>query len=1115
MPTGRRRSRTGRPDPLLAAARDLTDGREPDWKGLAAANPELAGRLELMRIVQSVASACAAPPGSGSAARAATSGRSDGEDQSLPFEWGPLRVLGKLGEGGFGEVFRAFDTVLHREVALKLRRFTGEVDEAAFQVHLEEARRLARVRHPNVLTVHGVEVHDGRVGMWTDFIRGETLEAILAREGPLPAGEVARIGLDLCAALDAVHEARLIHGDIKTANAMRQSDGRTILMDFGAGVRIDRDSTSLGASPQGTPIVMAPELIAGDPPSRASDLYAIGCVLYRLATGRHPIQASSWAELVEKHRRGEILPVRDSRPDLPSAIARAIDRCLARDPGDRPADARELAAHFRAVPSANGDDDRTEEVEAGEATAHNLPHFPTRFVGRREEVMELRRLLLDPGLVTLTGSGGCGKTRLAHRAAEEAAGSLRDGSWWVDLAALEDPALVAQTAAHDLGVPESKQSPALQQLVEFVRERSLLIVFDNCEHLIHAVRELSETLLASAPRLRILATSREPLGMPGERTLRVPSLPVPPPTAPGRLDGLEILDSEAVRLFVDRACRQRPGFAVTAEAAPAIARIVRRLDGIPLAIELAAARTGALALEQIAERLEESFRLLASRDSAVLPRQQTLLASIDWSYRLLEPDEQRCLARASVFAGGWTLEAAEIVCGDGADGIRGNDTDAQVVLDRLESLLRRSLIQFDPDAAPPRYRMLEMVRAFARERLREAGEEEIRRDLHLDDCLRLVRETSARILGGEEAAAIARLDAEADNVRGALAWTLERSIAPDRDPDVGIDLCVQMRRYWFRRERYREGYMHLAAQLARARLGNPARGRALVAASSLLWPTGDLDGARRLAEEGLEFLRLSDDVVWRGSALSVLGFLADLRGEPERSRDYLTEAFNLHEANGQRHAMATLACNIGVLEGRLGNHAQAIPHYERAMALLLEIGDEPNLAVAARNLAYSLLQLGETGRARRLAEEGIAVLRRIGQRRQLAASLSALAEIDLIEGNLDAARMRALEALHLAREAGERVTLLAVLTTLGAVAHRAEENERAARLLGAAEALHESMALPIGEGERGMWDSRMRDLRKRLGEDRFLALWTAGRALPLEDALRLTEGDDSHVEDSP
>ncbi len=1083
---------TGRPDPLSAAARALADGRKIDWARLEATGGEAAACAEELRVLQSIARACAGPIESGSGpSNDAASGLSNSPSPAPLARWGHLEILERVGAGGFGEVFRAFDTVLHREVALKLRRFSGEAEAAAFEVHLEEARRLARLRHPNVLSVYGVEVHDGRAGMWTDFIRGETLEERLATRGPLEAAELIRTGLDLCAAIDAVHRADLLHGDIKAANAMREENGRTILMDFGAGSTSSARPSALGPSPQGTPIAMAPELLEGGPGSVASDLYSLGVLLYRLSTGRYPVTASSWSELMDKHRRREVLPVRELRPQLPASAARGIDRCLARDPAARPHSARELASFLRAS-GVTGEDETAEgELAAvGGAIHGDPPVFASRLVGRRRELFDLRRLLLEARLVTLTGSGGCGKTRLAHRAAEEAASSARDGAVWVALEALQDPGLLPQTVARAVGIAESRQRPALEQVLDHLRDHDGLVVLDNCEHLLPAVRELVEVIVSAAARVHILATSREPLQLPFERTLRVPSLSLPGagPEAPG----LEVLESEAVRLFVDRASQQRPGFAVTPAMAPALARIVRRLDGLPLALELAAARAGALTVEQIADRLEEGFRLVAGREASILPRRQTILASIEWSYRLLSAEEQRCLARVSVFAGGWTLEAAEAVC-------EGEAEDTPVV-DLLETLVRRSMIQFDATSTP-RYRLLETVHVFAADRLRDLGEETGLRQRHQAWFLRLAQETAPRLRSPNSEETLQLLDAELDNLRIALARALESAASSPEAREIGLNLCTALSRYWFLRGYYREGAAHFTAHLNPATGMTAARGRCLVAAATVLWPTGELEQAWRSACEGLQVLRAAGDTEWVPAALSTLGYLAELRGDPEEARRSLAEARAGHEAAGNDAGVASSSVNLGVLETRLGNHRESVPHYEQAIPLLRTLGDETNAAVAMRNLSYSLVQIGEVQRARALAAESISILRRAGQRRQLATSLSALVDVELAEGRYEEAGRHALEALHLARESGEKVTLLAALTALGLAAFFLRQDDRAARLHGTAEALHETLGIPVGEGEKVEWERRQRELRQRLGPARFDALWSQGRAQELDAVI--------------
>jgi predicted ATPase/class 3 adenylate cyclase len=372
------------------------------------------------------------------------------------------------------------------------------------------------------------------------------------------------------------------------------------------------------------------------------------------------------------------------------------------------------------------------------AFAHNLPVQLTRFIGREREMADVKRLLAASHLLTLTGSGGCGKTRLALQVAADLLEEYTDGVWLVELAALTDPALVAQTVVSALGAREEPSRTPAQTLLEYLRPKHLLLVLDNCEHLLAACAQLADTSLRSCPNLRVLASSREGLGVAGEQTYRVPSLSVPDAEHLPSLERLQ--EFEAVQLFAARAALSQPTFAVTAANARAVVQVCRRLDGIPLAIELAAARVKALPVEKVAERLDDRFRLLTGGSRTALPRQQTLRALIDWSYDLLTETERKLLRRLSVFAGGWTLEAAEAVCS-------GDGLDEWEVLDLVTTLVDKSLVQYEAGEGEARYRLLETVRQYARDRLLESGEADVARGRQLDWCLALAERAEPKLRG--------------------------------------------------------------------------------------------------------------------------------------------------------------------------------------------------------------------------------------------------------------------------------------------------------------------------------------------------------------------------------
>ena len=423
------------------------------------------------------------------------------------------------------------------------------------------------------------------------------------------------------------------------------------------------------------------------------------------------------------------------------------------------------------------------------ATPNNLAQQVTSFVGRERELAEVKKLLAQTRLATLLGAGGIGKTRLSLHAAVEVLDDFADGVWFVELAPIADPRLLAQAVAPVLGVKEEAGRPVQEALLKFVQDRQLLLVLDNCEHLLQGCAELAKQLLQAGAQVKILATSREPLHVAGETTYPVPSLSLPEPRM--RIAHTALTQYEAIRLFVDRAAAARPAFRLTPNNATLVADICRRLDGIPLALELAAARVRVLSVETIAARLSDRFRLLTGGDRTALPRQQTLRACIDWSYDLLTEAERSVLRRLAVFAGGWTLEAAEAVG-------TGGDVQADEVLDVPAQLVEKSLVAMDAEGT--RYQLLETVRQYAQDRLHESGEAEAIRERHRDYFLALAEEAEPKLLGAEQAAWLRRLEAEHDNLRAGLSWSLE-----DSGSQAGLRLCGALQRFWITRGHFSEG----------------------------------------------------------------------------------------------------------------------------------------------------------------------------------------------------------------------------------------------------------------------------------------------------------------------
>jgi predicted ATPase/class 3 adenylate cyclase len=469
-----------------------------------------------------------------------------------------------------------------------------------------------------------------------------------------------------------------------------------------------------------------------------------------------------------------------------------------------------------------------------EAFAHNLPRQLTRFIGREREMEEVRRLLATTALLTLTGAGGCGKTRLALQVAADQVDQFANGVWLVELAALADPELVPQTVALALGVREEPGRSLTETLTDYLRSRALLLLLDNCEHLLAACAQLADALLRGCPHLRILATSREALGIGGEQTFRVPSLSAPDPR---QLPSLERLhEYEAVRLFTDRAILGQPTFAVTTANAAAVAQVCQRLEGIPLALELAAARVRALSVEQIAARLDDRVRLLTGGIRTALPRQQTLRALIDWSYDLLSEPERALLRRLSVFAGSWTLEAAEEICS-------GAEVESWEMIDLLTRLVEKSLVVYEEWNGRARYRLLETVREYARERLLEIDDGEALQKRHRDSFLSLAEAARQRLTGPEQGEWLERLEMEHDNLRAALEWSVEQG-----ESTIALRFGNALGLFWYYRGHLVEGWRRMAELLSLADKDTgcdaAVRARALTEGAVLVGRLGDHGAAR-------------------------------------------------------------------------------------------------------------------------------------------------------------------------------------------------------------------------------------------------------------------------------
>ena len=652
---------------------------------------------------------------------------------------GRYRIERELGEGGMATVYLADDVKHERQVALKVLK-PGVAAAVGAERFLAEIRTTARLQHPHILPLHDSGEADGLLFYVMPHVKGQTLRDRLDAEGQLPVDDALRIGSEIAVALQAAHRNGVLHRDIKPANILL-SDGHAVVSDFGIALSVDGDGpadrlTQAGSS-LGTPVYMSPEQASGDESVDArSDVYALACVVYEMLTGEPPFTGPTFQSLLAKKVTLEPAPLRTLRSTIPEHVDEVIRKALQRLPTDRPQSAQAFADELA---SGLGVPNR-ERAEA--RPRNNLPLAVDSFVGREEEIEQIVEVFQSARLVTITGVGGTGKTRLALAAADRLLPEYAHGAWLVELAPVLQEESVPQVIADVLGIRQREGMTMTESLVLSLKHQPLLLILDNCEHLLDAVAENATAIVTACPHVRVIATSREGLAVPGERLLPLTSL----------------AEAEGVELFADRARAVGTKRELDRET---LARLCKRLDGIPLAIELAAARCRTMTPEQIESRLDDRFRLLRGSRRGRTERHQTLRNAVAWSYDLLEPLERTVFDRLSAFAGGFQLDAAVAVAG-------GEDMDPLDVEDAVAALVERSMVLAAPTEDGTRYRLLETLRQFGEDRLIESGDGGMIRDRHLAWVHDFVGQAGPGLHGPDDVYWSRALRREFDNLRTAF-----------------------------------------------------------------------------------------------------------------------------------------------------------------------------------------------------------------------------------------------------------------------------------------------------------------------------------------------------------
>ncbi|MEQ1859326.1 MAG: tetratricopeptide repeat protein [Chthoniobacteraceae bacterium] len=756
------------------------------------------------------------------------------------------------------------------------------------------------------------------------------------------------------------------------------------------------------------------------------------------------------SRLLSAGHGGQTLLSRAAREDL--ALPQGI---TLRDLGERRL--RDLSRPERIFQLiAPGLPDEFPPLRSLEVLPNNLPLQLTTFVGRERELADVKRLVESSRLVTLTGPGGTGKTRLSLEVAAGLLATFADGVWLVELATIADPALVAVTTAAALGVREDPERAIEESLIDFLRTKKLLLLLDNCEHLVAACAQLAGRLLRGGPGLRILASSREALAISGETTYAVPTLSLPDLFSTRSANPILASTAgefEAVRLFVERAAVVQPAFALTDENAATIAKICFRLDGIPLAIELAAARVKMLAPDQILRRLDDRFHLLTGGGRSVLPRQQTLTALIDWSYDLLSEKERALLRRLAVFGRGRTLRAVEEVCS-------GDGVERWEILDLLQQLIDKSLVSAEhTDSGSARYFLLESVWDYARGKLAAAGETEQVCTRHLEYFVRVAEEAEPKLHGPEQAEWIEKLAAEHGNLRLALEWSSESSHA-----ELGLRLASAIERYLEVRNYLTEGRDHFTTLLSHAADVRPEV---------------------------------------RAKALASAGRIVFCQDDDATARELYTQAIALYRELGLEREAAHTRALLGFLEWSDGRLAASREHLEATAAFARQTGDRPLLALSLSGLGTIFNTEGDHAKARALKEESIATYQQTGDKWVIGLMTLSLTRVVIPQGDFAAARELLVEAAAIGEELGNEWSVPYVLEGFGNIAVGESDPARAARLYGAASVMRERLGLTPGPGELPAYDGAIAQMRAALAPASFDESWTEGRKLSPDEALDL------------
>ena len=1010
--------------------------------------------------------------------------------------FGTYEILEQLGAGGMGEVYRARDTRLGREVAIKTVLLQHHSQAEALVRFEMEARSASALNHPNIVTIYELGCVDNTHFIAMELVRGETIRELLMA-GPMPFRKAIAIAAQVADALARAHEIGVVHRDLKPDNLMVSVDGAAKILDFGLAKLLAVDhppnadvptSISKDGAVMGTLAYMSPEQANGETLDFRSDQFSFGSVLCEMVTGVPAFQKKTAAETAAAILRDEPERMASRMLQAPAPFIWIVERCLAKDPKQRYASTRDLARDLAAVRDRLAD----APVPHSEPRPGNLPVPRTAFIGRETEAAELRQLLDrdDVRLVTLTGPGGMGKTRLALQVAGELTHRFPAGVCFVSLSVVGAPGLIASAIAQAVGVRESGNQSAQENLKDYLSglDQPMLLLLDNFEHLVSAAPIISD-LLSAGPKLKIMVTSQSPLHVYGEHEFPVPPLALPASKSLLPLDVLSRLP--AIALFVERARAVKHDFALTNENASAVAAVCARLDGLPLAIELAAARIKLLSPSAMLARLESCLNLLTGGARDLPTRQQTLRGTVDWSYGLLNSAEQTLFRRLSVFLGGCTLEAAEAVCDTAGD--LGLD-----VLDGMASMMDKSLAQqVEGAAGETRFVMLSTIREYALERLAASDDVAATRRSHAAYYLVLAEE------GALEAAAhpewLDRFEVEHDNFRAALEYLIKTG-----DADWGLRLGSALFQFWETREYLTEGRDRIARLLAlKGAAARPKlRSRLLFCAAVLAGEQGDYNAAHQLFEESLETCVELNDNRGVAVALNALAVNARDRGELPTASLLFERCVAIWRDEGDPADVARALSNLANVTKLQGEPARATALYNECLVMFRQVGDVAGIAWTLNYQGDVARESNDLTAARSFYEQSLAAFSLSRDGWGIASALSDLAGLSWDQGDSDEARRLYGESIQMFQNLGHKRGIARVLECLAANAAAQSNAVQSLHFAGAAAALRQRLVTPLTPAEQHKLEKVLEFARRTLGNAAGMTAWMEGWAMPVEQAIQ-------------